>query len=442
MRRDLALDESPPLAATLPFFVSAPVFASLAAALMLYAGPGAFSTRWSPFALAATHLMTLGVFASTMMGALIQILPVAIGAHVFRTRGNAIAIHALLTLGTLTLASAFIGSIGALFPVAGLLCCTAIFWFALACAAGLVRRASLGAHRVIDIVRAVALSLVSLFVTAALGAVLAASLDGALSLPAPIVALTELHLTWGLGGWIGLLTVGVSYQVIPMFQVTEPYPRLVTHAFAPLAFLLLAFASLSGLAMRARWPAAASVGELLLVGAYGIFAVITLMLLRRRKRPAPDATTLYWRMAMASLIGAGPIGLMAVGTGKASMGVLVGIVLLVGAIWSAISGMLYKIIPFLLWYHLQASLDVRSALVPKVKAILPDASARAQFRAHLAALALLVAACVWPNALSRAAAIAFGVSSLWLALNMTRAIRIYRRVMRDNASVGAGGSQL
>ncbi|HTH75112.1 MAG TPA: hypothetical protein VL635_11965 [Trinickia sp.] len=240
MRRELALDESPPLAATLPFFVNAPVFASLAAALLLYAGPAAFSTRWSPFALAVTHLMTLGVFASTMMGALIQILPVAIGAHVFRARRNAIAIHALLTFGTMTLAWAFVGSISALFPIAGLLCCAAIVWFTLACAIGLVRGASLDAHRVIDIVRAVALALVSLFATAALGAVLTASLDGLLSLPVPMVALTELHLTWGLGGWIGLLTVGVSYQVIPMFQVTEPYPRWITHAFVPIAFLVLA----------------------------------------------------------------------------------------------------------------------------------------------------------------------------------------------------------
>ncbi|HTH75111.1 MAG TPA: hypothetical protein VL635_11960 [Trinickia sp.] len=143
---------------------------------------------------------------------------------------------------------------------------------------------------------------------------------------------------------------------------------------------------------------------------------------------------------MVSLICAGPIGLMAVATGKASLGVLVGVVLVVGVVWSAISGMLYKIIPFLLWYHLQASLDVRSALVPKVKAMLPDAAARAQFRAHLAALALLIAACVWRHALGRVAAVAFGVSSLWLALNMTRAIRLYRRVMRGSASVSAGGA--
>ncbi len=429
MRRNLALDASPPLGATLPFFINAPVFATITAGLLLYAGPSAFSTRWSPFALAATHLMTLGVFASVMMGALIQILPVVAGVQVARVRTTAAGVHALLTFGTMLLAAAFVSSENELFPPAAAMCAVAIVWFSAACSLALMRRASPGAHGIADIRRAIRLALAALLVTAGLGAALAASF--AWPLPLPAVAFTKLHLTWGFGGWVGLLTAGVAYQVIPMFQVTEPYPRALTHAFAPLSFLALVLASLSSFALRAVLPVAASVADAAPFAAYVVFAVVTLALLRRRKRPAPDATTLFWQTSMSSLIAAAAARAIAEASGQPSIGVAVGVLLIVGAIGSSINGMLYKIVPFLLWYHLQASLDVRAPSVPKVKAVLPDERARAQFWAHLAAFALLLAACARPQALARPAALAFGVSSAWLGANMAHALGIYMRVRRE-----------
>ena len=43
--------------------------------------------------------------------------------------------------------------------------------------------------------------------------------------------LADLHLTWGLLGWVGILIVGVAYQVVPMFQLTPAYPAKA-HALA------------------------------------------------------------------------------------------------------------------------------------------------------------------------------------------------------------------
>lgn len=437
MRRDLALDASPALGAPLRFFLNAPVFASIAAALLFYAGPSAFATRWSPFALALTHLMTLGVFASVMMGALIQILPVVTGAHVASVRTSAAGVHALLTLGTVALAAAFISSETELFPVAASLCGGAVLWFVVASAIGLARRASNDARGIVDILRAVRLALAGLLVTAALGAVLAAALSW--PLPFSVVALTDLHLTWGLAGWIGLLTAGVAYQVIPMFQVTEPYPRRLTRAFAPLTFLMLAGASLSGISLPRRWAHASLAIDALLFIGYVAFAVVTLALLHRRKRPAPDATTLFWRTSMASVVLALPTWAMASASGRPSLSVALGVLLLVGAVGSAINGMLYKIVPFLLWYHLQASIDLRSPLIPKMKTVLPDAHGRAQYWAHLCAVLLLLAASAWPAALVRPAALAFGVSNVWFGVNVMRALGVYRRVMRELASIRARG---
>lgn len=439
MRRDLELAASPPLGSPLQFLLNVPVFAVLASALLWYAGPSAFATRWSAATLAAVHLMTLGVFASAMMGALLQILPVVAGVHVAAVRIGARGIHALLTFGTLALAGGFVGSVSALFPIAALACGAAVLWFVGACAIGLARGSASRAHGLEAILRAIRLALAALTLAVALGAWLAVSLAHPISLPValPIVALTDMHLLWGLGGWVGLLTAGVAYQVIPMFQVTEPYPRWLTRSFAPASLLALVVASLSAAFAHRLDPRWAAALVLLPFGSYSVFAFVTLALLRRRKRPEPDATTLYWRTSMASLIGSALVATIAAATRAPSLDVAAGVLLLVGAILSAIIGMLYKIVPFLLWYHLQAALDVRSPAVPKVKAVLPDSHARAQFWVHLSALVSMVAACVWPGALARPAAFVLGVSSAWFGVNVARSLRVYLRAAREIASVRA-----
>jgi hypothetical protein len=44
----------------------------------VWAGPGAVGSRWTAPVLAATHLLTLGFMAHAMLGALLQLLPVAL----------------------------------------------------------------------------------------------------------------------------------------------------------------------------------------------------------------------------------------------------------------------------------------------------------------------------------------------------------------------------
>ena len=77
MQRALDFDKTPALGVPLPFFLNVPLFALLAGLLATWAGPQAFASRWNGAALALTHLWTLGILGSAMLGALIQILAVA-----------------------------------------------------------------------------------------------------------------------------------------------------------------------------------------------------------------------------------------------------------------------------------------------------------------------------------------------------------------------------
>ena len=82
------------------FFLTAPLFAVAAAALLLGAGDFPLS-RWQPAVIAATHLVVLGFVAMIMVGALFQLIPVLCGGVISRPRLVARLVHAGLSAGAL-----------------------------------------------------------------------------------------------------------------------------------------------------------------------------------------------------------------------------------------------------------------------------------------------------------------------------------------------------
>src|SRR3546814_8427165 len=113
---------------------------------------------------------------------------------------------------------------------------------------------------------------------------------------------------------------------------------------------------------------------------------------------------------MLCLAACGPVWL-AQTAGAGDLSVALVMLFIVGFGWSAVNCMLYKIIPFLLWYHAQKDLTVALRVVPKVKDIIPDEIAARQYWAHLAAVVLLVSASLWPAPFTQAAGLALAVSA-------------------------------
>ncbi|HJV85059.1 MAG TPA: hypothetical protein VJ698_06255 [Noviherbaspirillum sp.] len=425
MQRVLSFEQTPPLSVPLRFFLTAPLFAIAAGLVLLWEGPDALASRWSPVTLALTHLMTLGFLAMCMIGALMQILPVVAGIDIPHSNRTAAVAHALLTAGTLALVAGFLLSSPLLFEMALPLLAIGFAWLFLAGLRG-VWRAPDGK----DMLTAIRLALTALAVVVVLGLVAASAFAWGLSLPLPVMTIANMHAGWGLLGWVGLLVIGVAYQVVPMFQVTPTYPQYITRWLAKTVFSLIAIWSVAQ--VLAAWTNAVAA---LLALAFALFAGTTFYLLWRRKRPKPDPTTLFWRAGLSSLL-AGTV-LWLAGTLFPALAaipaypLLLGLLFIVGFAASVINGMLYKIVPFLVWYHLQNKLAGGCAKAPNVKQILPDRVAERQFRAHLLALVLLLAAALLPAWLSQVAALSFIASSAWLWLNIWKAARIYRTMTAD-----------
>ena len=419
MQALLSFENAPPFAAPLRFFLTGPLFAALAGVLLLVEGGAAHVSRWSPAALAAVHLLTAGFMLQIMIGALIQVLPVVAGANLRHPLALARRVHLVLTLGTLALVGGFLSG------------------YALSLLAGALLLGVGGADFLMGAWRALRdvastsptilglkFALFGLFAVVGLGGLLASALALGWSLPLPV--LTDLHAAWGLAGWAGVLLAAMACVVVPMFQLTPGYPAAPSWHFPRLIFALLL---LWGLAVLFDLPLLqrCAQGGLALGGV--AFAGLTWRLQRQRRRARPDTTLRYWQAGLAAAIPA-LFMLLAAAVSPAlaenpAWSPLFAVLLIAGAYPALIAGMLYKIVPFLGWLHLQ-NLGQMKIAAPNMNQLLGDVAMRRQWLLFALAMGLMLAAAFWPAILARPAGLAFAAANLGLFANLWAALRRYR----------------
>jgi hypothetical protein len=427
MPASLSFEQAPPISVPYRFFLTAPLFGALAGLVLTVLGPETLSSRWSPGALAMTHLIVVDFMLQAMCGSLLQFVAVVAGANIWKPRLVAAIVHPMITAGAVFLASAFLFSQPALFLLAALAFVAALGLFLTVMAIALLRTPARGMS--IHVLR---IAVLGLLVTVILGAILAI----ALGVPEPVaprwplLPIINVHVAWGLGGWALMLVIGVSYMVVPMFQLTPAYPVRFSRLLPAALFLVLCAWTLQlvpgdGVA-QALQPAIGAVGVSLALA----YAAVTLWLQSRRRRRQTDPTFMFWRVAMLSLVAFAlswlMVAVLPIDVDPLRIPLWLGVLALPGLFVCVITGMLYKIMPFLNWLHLQQKGGM-AATMPNMKQMIPEVSMRGQMLLHFAALALLLAAVIFP-ALARIAGIAFAASCLWLEWNLIGAARLYTRV--------------
>lgn len=417
MHADLSFDQAPPISVPFRFFLTAPWFGVAAGLLLFWQGGDLLASRWMPGALAFTHLLVLGFMLQAMTGALFQFVPVAAGGNLWRAPAVATVVHPSFASGALLLCAGFVFSWPACLVAAAALIAAAGTLFLGTLGRALVRTPAVGAT-----VAGLRGAAAGLAITFGLGVCMIGGL--AAGHDVPIVEVTKVHAAWGLGGWALLLLAGVATTVVPMFQVTPPYPLAPAKLFPRLVAsgLLVWSARLAGLP-----EAVASAGLLSVLVLAAGFCLTTLRLQSRRRRKVDGANVLMIRSAMGTgLAGTLLCAWLACGlpgSDAPRLHVAAG-VLLVAPFVFAVNGMLYKIVPFLDWLHLKR-LGGPRALPPNMNRMIPPRAMDWQARAQLAAFALLLAAAFWP-ALARPAGAALVVSFAWLGRNLLEGVRSYR----------------
>lgn len=428
----LSLQQSPPLSVPARFFLTAPVFGILAALILLFNGKDLLLSRWTPGMLAATHCLTLGFFASVMIGASQQLLPVLVGSVISKPRFFATLIHVQWLPGILLLVMAFF-SFKAVILIPGII----LIAGAVITYAGIILYSLYTGVSANESAPGIRLAVVSLLITLTLGVTLALGYTGIVPLWRP--ALTDLHLTWGLIGWIGLLIMVVAWHVVPMFQITRSYPLLLRRVTIPAVAILLLIKSML------LWPdsnkiitSALYIVDIFLALLLLAFALATLYLQRVSRRKIRDSHRDYWRLAMLNLLLCLCCWVAAVLTGKPELYLLTGAVFLLGFAMAVVTGMLLKIISFLIWLHLQGLNEALQAgnkpgfTVPKMKRVIADRKSNLLLISLVIAQLCIIAAILFPRPMAILAALAWLAFFIYLGLILSGAVFHYYKIVHEH----------
>ncbi|MBF0219267.1 MAG: hypothetical protein HQL49_07035 [Gammaproteobacteria bacterium] len=441
----LSLTKAPPLSVPLRFFLTAPLFGLVAAITLFFLawqGVNPLAQRWSPAVLLLVHALTLGYLTMVMVGALSQLMPVLIGARLENPLRVSRVMHLLLLLGVLLLLLGFALQIPWLLASATLLLGLALSQVVVVTLYALLRSSSRHATVYALIAAVLALSL-----TWGVIALLLYQGNWWTPLAHPY---THLHIVWGVLGWMGMLLMGIAYQVVPMFQITPEFPQRWRQALVPLLFAALLLLTL---AVLLELKTLAHLAHLMLGLGFAAFALLLWRLLRQRMRRIADVTYDYWLLAMASLLLAAVVAV--IGEVAALLGFAVPaalwqgwalLLLLAGVLLAAIAGMLLKIVPFLVWLHLNHRFQRAGAFqgnIPNMRQIIPYQQMRRQFTLQLAALLTLLVALLpgwsgWlpeallflPQWLLMVAALLWAALFLLQFVVMVTALRLYRHHLR------------
>ena len=224
-----------------------------------------------------------------------------------------------------------------------------------------------------------------------------------------------------------LLIIGVSYQVVPMFQLTPNYPKWLGNSFAPAVFIALLLSLLSLLLeSMPHWAVIAA--QSLFWFLAGSYAVATLRLQGKRRRRVADATLSFFRMGMMALLCAALLALATLFFPDIDhLATLSALLFMLGFAMSLMHGMLYKIVPFLVWFHLFRG-GIKSG-VPNMKQIIPEKWMWRHLWLHRGTL-LAVLFAPWWKAAAWSVALGLLLQGLLLGYALLTAITAYRRTLQ------------
>jgi hypothetical protein len=375
--------------------------------------------------LAALHALTLGVLAMTAIGASLQLLPVATRQPMVHPR-TAVAIFWCYVPGVAAVVAGMgwpsppLLAAGAIAVGAALLFFVVVFARNLAAARAMALVAAHGAVAALALVVALvsALAVVALWTW---------------GLAVDRQSLVALHVATAGYGFMGMLALGLSYVLVPMFALADAPPAYrgwASFALAAIALALAAAAAL-GAVPAVLGPAAAGTGVLAAILHVALMRATLAAGLRRGLGIGFPLVRLAWAALVASLVLA--LGL-ALGVPWDGLATLFGATLVAGWLLSFVLGILQRIVPFLAAMHAGKG----RGRPPTPSALTADAPLVAHFRCHVAALALLVGAIVADSAAVAAVAAAVGLAgalafAAFFAIAMRRmaAPRVDRGVVDD-----------
>ena len=432
------------------FFVVA-LLALFAAVALLVQRPNVLTTyHYNQHIIAITHLLVLGWVCSVVMGAVYQLVPVALETrlHSERMAKWQFVFHLVGFVGMVWMFWRWnmkqVGHFGTAFAVGG-----GLFIYNVA-------RTLRRAPRWNVIATAIASSLFWLGLTMLVGLSVAAGkcsyeyetpltqsgwlrplLRGLQSAGAFMGRFDQMgamhaHAHLGVLGCFVMLIVGVSYRLVPMFTISElQSPRRAAWSVGLLNIGLAgAFVTILS---RSAWK---PVFSLVIIAGLLLYGLELRAILRARKRQVLDgalkqfvtALGLLFPLAVLGAVLSWPALPLTALTGQLES--LYGFLAILGVVSLAIIGMLYKVLPFLVWFGRYSSLIGR-AKVPTLAELYSTRVQAVGYWLYLAALVVTGTGIVLAHeGVARAGCVLLAASCGALALNV---LRIFSHLIQSRA---------
>jgi hypothetical protein len=408
MFQGLSLDQAPPFRSPLKFFQTAPIFMILAFISLFLSDSYDLA---SLNVIATIHFITIGYMVMMIFGALQQMLPVVAAVAIPRPAFISSVTYILLLFGTLCFGIGFILYNQILLFVASISLSISILFFGLVVLLQLLK-----VQNKSYIVQGMLIANIFLIVAFCFGIYLLISHTTA-DISAYHHYIAILHYNYIVFGFVTILIFAITFQVVPMFWVASDFKKwqqaiLIYALVAILIFYPLSYYLGFDLTFLYKYD----VGSVLL-----IFCFLTYQKLKSRRRKLKDLTVYFYYSSIVFLaISVIYWWLMdIVNLPMMGFGILFGL----GFVVTIINGMLYKIIPFLTWFHSNSEGIFN---IPTMRDMISIRSITIQFYLHIAGVIILLIGSILDTTLIiKIASIIFILSNLLLLINITKASRLY-----------------
>ena len=410
----LSLDQAPPASVPFRFFLTAPLFGIILGLLFFFYPLSAITDQYSPVAVAAVHLFTLGMLAMIIFGAMQQMMPVLAGAAIKKPKLFGNIVHSTLTLGTLCFSGGFLISNKIMLTI-GAICLAIAFLTFFVTAIYLLFKVKF----LTSTVNSMKIFAATGIVTALIGLYLAGShISG--DIGALHYNLVNTHAAFGLFGFGVVLIMGVAFQIIPMFYVALDFPKYIQNKIPIFVLgLIIAIGLFSFLDLDIY------ILKLILCVMFILFSVYGLNSLNNRRRPVFDVTLWFWKFSLYMFIIAMLNWLFIPQDGMFTLAVIFGF----GFLYSLLQGMMYKIIPFLAWFHLSSSGHM---VIPTMREMISEDLIKVHFFIYVSSLFFFIIAGFLSDIFLYIGALLFIVSNILLIVNCIIAVGKYNKIAKTN----------
>ncbi len=412
----LSLNQAPPISVVLRFFVTGTVFGLFCGIFLLFWDQSRILDKYSPYALVFTHALSLGVVASFMLGSLFQMLPVIAGVVLKNPLKKATFVHLLFSAGVVFLLLAFFYQIKVFYITAALLLGVSLLYtlFITLRELFILKDHSFSSKGMLfSLLGFLSAIIFALYLLGALANIFEAT---------RYLQIKEAHYSFALFGWVALLIVSISFQVIEMFYVTPPYPKIISSYFTVAIFSLLILKL-----FLLFWGEFSYVADIIIAALFIVYGVFTLHRLYKRKRPTSDATVWFWRFGMSMLIISMLLWIASHFSQNSFLHRIDYITFSFFAL-SVIFAMVYKIVPFLVWFHLSNEGYMKA---PLMHDIVHPKRVKIHFYMHMTLFVLWIIGCFFP-AVSPLSALLVIVSFGWLLYHLIYAVYLYRHTQKHS----------